>query len=77
MPIIQLIINIPFILLGMLIKVIYFTLKGLGKSYILGIKDGIVGIKNIDKVRIKNNLKNYFKVQIELLKNTINLFKRG
>ena len=34
MPIIQLIINSPFILLGMLIKAIYFTLKGLGKSYI-------------------------------------------
>ena len=35
MPIIQLIINSLFILLGMLIKAIYFTLKGLGKSYIL------------------------------------------
>ena len=70
MPIIQLIINSPFILLGML-------LKGLGKSYILGIKDGIVGIKNVDKVRIKNNIKNYLKVELELFKNTINLFKRG
>lgn len=77
MPIIQLIINSPFILLGMLIKAIYFTFKGLGKSYILGIKDGIVGIKNVDKVRIKNNIKNYLKVELELFKNTINLFKRG
>lgn len=77
MPIIQLIINLPFILLGILIKSIYFTLKGLGKSYILGIKDGIVGIKNIDRVRIKNNIKNYVKIELELLKNTINLFKRG
>lgn len=77
MPIIQLIINGPFILLGMLIKAIYFTFKGLGKSYILGIKDGIVGIKNVDKVRIKNNIKNYLKVELELFKNTINLFKRG
>lgn len=77
MPIIQLIINLPFILLGILIKSIYFTLKGLGKSYILGLKDGIVGIKNIDRVRIKNNIKNYVKIELELLKNTINLFKRG
>lgn len=77
MPIIQFIINIPFILLGILIKSIYFTLKGLGKSYILGLKDGIVGIKNIDRVRIKNNIKNYVKIELELLKNTINLFKRG
>ena len=77
MPIIQLIINSLFILLGMLIKAIYFTLKGLGKSNILGIKDGIVGIKNVDKVRIKNNIKNYLKVELELFKNTINLFKRG
>lgn len=77
MPIIQFIINLPFILLGILIKSIYFTLKGLGKSYILGIKDGILGIKNIDRVRIKNNIKNYVKIELELLKNTINLFKRG
>lgn len=77
MPIIQLIVNVPFIFLGVLIKTIYFALKGLGKSYILGIKDGIVGIKNIDKVRIKNNIKNYVKIELELLKNTINLFKRG
>lgn len=77
MPIIQFIINLPFILLGILIKSIYFTLKGLGKSYILGLKDGIVGIKNIDRVRIKNNIKNYVKIELELLKNTINLFKRG
>ncbi|WP_370835687.1 glycosyltransferase family 2 protein [Clostridium tertium] len=77
MPIIQLVINLPFILFGILIKSIYFTLKGLGKSYIWGIKDGIVGIKNIDRVRIKNNIKNYVKIELELLKNTINLFKRG
>lgn len=77
MPIIQLVINIPFIFIGIFIKSIYFTIKGLGKSYILGIKDGIVGIKNIDKVRLKNNIKNYFKVELQLLKNTINLFKRG
>lgn len=74
MTIIQLIINIPFIFIGIFIKSIYFTFKGLGKSYIWGIKDGIVGIKNIDKVRIKNNIKNYFKVELQLLKNTINLF---
>ena len=77
MPIIQLVINLPFILLGIVIKSIYFTVKGLGKSYILGIKDGIVGIKNIDKVKIKNNIKNYLKIELELFKNTINLFKRG
>lgn len=77
MPIIQLVINLPFILLGIFIKYIYFTIKGLGKSYIFGIKDGIIEIKNIDKVRIKNNIKNYVKIELALLKNTINLFKRG
>ena len=78
MPILQLIINLPFIVFGYLIKTLFFVLKGYGKVYLKGLLDGFKlyfskeGHKN--KVRFKlSNLKNYFIIEIELL---VNIFKR-
>lgn len=41
MPLLQLLINLPFLLLGILIKGIYFGRKGMGKSYLSGLKKGL------------------------------------
>lgn len=78
MPILQLIINLPFIVFGYLIKTLFFVLKGYGKVYLKGVLDGFKlyfskeGHKN--KVRFKlSNLKNYFIIEIELL---VNIFRR-
>ena len=40
MPLLQLIINLPLLCIGFLIKLIFFTLKGFGKEYAAGIKNG-------------------------------------
>ncbi len=78
MPLLQLIINLPFIVFGYLIKTLFFVLKGYGKVYLKGLLDGFKlyfskeGHKN--KVRFKlSNLKNYFIIEIELL---VNIFRR-
>lgn len=78
MPILQLIINLPFIVFGYLIKTLFFVLKGYGKVYLKGLLDGFKlyfskeGHKN--KVKFKlSNLKNYFIIEIELL---VNIFRR-
>ncbi len=41
MPLIQLILNAPFLVLGYLIKYVFFVRKGLGKEYRKGISEGI------------------------------------
>ena len=76
MPLLQLIINLPFIVFGYLIKTLFFVLKGYGKVYLKGLLDGFKlyfskeGHKN--KVRFKlSNLKNYFIIEIELLVNIL------
>ena len=76
MPILQLVINLPFIVFGYLIKTLFFVLKGYGKVYLKGLLDGFKlyfskeGHKN--KVRFKlSNLKNYFIIEIELLVNIL------
>ena len=78
MPILQLVINLPFIVFGYLIKTLFFVLKGYGKVYLKGLLDGFKlyfskeGHKN--KIRFKlSNLKNYFIIEIELL---VNIFRR-
>ena len=78
MPLLQLIINLPFLLVGYLIKTLFFILKGFGKVYLKGLLAGFKlyfskeGHKN--KVRFKlSNLKNYFIIEIELL---VNIFRR-
>lgn len=74
---VQIVINFIFILIGILIKWIYFINKGFGKVYINGIFEGLINKKKINKIRLKKNIHNYLSVEKELLINTINLFKRG
>lgn len=71
MPLIQLIINLPFLILGFLIKGVFFSIKGLGKEYFNGIIEGFKGLKNIKKTKFRlKNLMNYFIIEFEMIINT-------
>ena len=76
MPLLQIILNLPFLAVGFLIKFLFFAVKGLGKEYAAGIKNGFsISMKN-KKVpfRIKH-LPNYCKIQLELWINIIRRFR--
>ena len=76
MPLLQIILNLPFLAVGFLIKFLFFAGKGMGKEYAAGIKNGFsISMKN-KKVpfRIKH-LPNYCKIQLELWINIIRRFR--
>jgi GT2 family glycosyltransferase len=71
MPWPQLIVNIPFLLMGYLIKYLFFLRKGQGGVYINGLKEGLSSLNHVNKVKYKNeNIKNYLKIEWLLIKNT-------
>ena len=74
MPLLQIIINVPFLLVGFGAKFVFFLKKGFGREYAAGIKNGFLLCKREKKVPFSwHNLPNYGKIQIDLW---INLFKR-
>lgn len=71
MPLLQLIFNSPLLLLGILLKFLFFTKRHLGKEFFTGIFQGFMLCKKEKKVKFcRKNLKNYMKIQLELWKNT-------
>lgn len=72
MPLLQLLFNLPFLLLGFLIKAFFFSLKKMGMLYVKSYLSGIArcfskeGRKNKVHFRMKHFV-NYFKVQISLI----------
>lgn len=77
MPFLQLILNSPFLLLGHLIKWLFFVKKGLGKEYVSGLREGIRLCKKHKKVRFSwKNLPNYGTIQLELWLNMVRRLKR-
>lgn len=74
MPVLQIIINLPFLVMGFGIKILFFALKGFGREYIAGIKNGFQISRKNQKVSFKlRNLPNYLKIQLELW---VNIFRR-
>ena len=77
MPLVQLVINLPFLAAGFAIKQLFFVRKGFGKEYAQGIRRGLAlcrgeGKKN--KVLFAwKNLGHYCRIQAELW---VNLFRR-
>lgn len=74
MPLLQILINLPFLLLGFLTKIVFFTKKRLGYTYCKGLMNGFKlyfsneGRKN--KVVFKwRHLPNYLRIEAELLWN--------
>lgn len=72
MPLLQLIVNTPFLFLGFSIKYIFFKRKGFEKEYTEGLLDGIKSLGKIKKVKFElKHIFNYVKIEILLIKNTI------
>ena len=76
MPLLQIILNLPFLAAGFLIKFLFFAIKGMGKEYAAGIKNGFsISMKN-QKVPLRiKHLPNYCKIQLELWINIIRRFR--
>lgn len=71
MPFLQLIINIPFLLVGFLIKYLFFVKKGFGKEYREGVVEAFKTIHKVEKVKFKwVHIPNYIKIEYLLIKNT-------
>lgn len=70
MPFLQLLLNLPFLAAGFIIKFLFFVKKGFGKEYAAGIRQGFEICKKDKKVRFDlKNFGNYCKIQWELWAN--------
>lgn len=77
MPLLQLLLNLPLLLLGHLIKWLFFMRKSLGKEYAAGVREGIRLCKKNKKVKfLWNNFPNYVMIQLELWLNIVRRLKR-
>ncbi len=75
MPILQILLNLPFLLLGFLVKALFFTFRGFGRAYLSGIYRGYLLCFKGRKLEYSNrNLKNYVRIQIDLWVNMIRRF---
>lgn len=82
MPAPFLILNLPLLVTGVLIKWLFFLKKGMGRIYIAGIAKGISGYytkvrKNGKLPSRKKHWKNYCRIQLELWKNLIVFLKNA
>lgn len=80
MPFVQIVINLPFLAAGFLIKTLFFVKKGLGKEYIAGLANGIrLSCSSEGKLHKQkfcmNRLGNYIRIQVELWLNLIRLLQ--
>lgn len=67
MPLLQLFINLPFILAGMIVKTLFFVKKGFVKDYWSGICEGVRDCHKCRKVSFTGkNVPHYLKIQLEL-----------
>ena len=74
MPLLQILLNLPFLIAGFGIKLLFFAVKGMGREYIAGIKNGFTITHKEKKVPFElKNLPNYLKIQVELW---VNMFRR-
>lgn len=72
MPVLQILLNAPFLLAGFLIKTVFFAKQGFLKQYLTGLANGIRMSKKRDKVVFqKKNMKNYVRIQLELWFNMV------
>ena len=70
MPPVQRFCNTPFLLLGRLIKYLYFVEKGLGKEFKEGVMEANQTKKKLKRVKYqKEHLQNYLRIQGKLLIN--------
>lgn len=74
MPFLQIVLNLPFLLAGFGIKLIFFSIKGYGREYAAGIKNGFSLSRKGRKVPFRwKNMGNYCRIQWQLW---VNIFRR-
>lgn len=74
MPVLQLLLNLPFLIPGFGIKILFFSVKGFGREYLAGIKNGLQLSKKGTKVPFSmSHIRNYARIQGELW---VNIFQR-
>lgn len=78
MPVLQILLNLPFLLAGYLIKLLFFCRKGMGSAYLGGIREGLRLCRGKEGQRHRvrfcpAHLKNYCWIQGQLW---INIFRR-
>ncbi len=67
MPLGQLILNLPLLVIGFGIKAVFFTLKGYGRPYLSGIKRGyLLCHEGRHLAYDSRNFKNYVRIQFEI-----------
>ena len=81
MPFLQIILNLPFLIVGFLLKYIFFVRKGLGICYLKGLAKGLKRSFSKEgkarKIRFcAKNLGNYFSIQWQLYANTLRILKK-
>lgn len=70
MPLLQLIVNFPALMLGWLVKWLFFAKKGFGKIYIKSIVEGFTTLDRVRKVPFRwKHAKHYLVLEIELIRN--------
>ena len=79
MPVWQILLNLPLLLAGIGIKALFFSGKGMGGTYLKGLREGIRLSASeqgrVQKVRFRREYAgNYLKIQRELWLNTIRRF---
>lgn len=76
MPFWQILINLPFLLAGTLIKLLFFTAKGMGGTYLKGLWQGVLLARSGEKVPfLPENFDNCWRIQLELWKNLARIVK--
>lgn len=76
MPLVQLLMNSPFLGVGILVKGVFFTRKGFGKIYKEGVIEGLRQCKKLTKVPFKRgHIGNYLKIEGLLILNMIKLIQ--
>lgn len=74
MPVLQVILNLPFLSVGFLVKYLYFVKKGFGKDYREGIRRGIALCREHPDRKVNFRLKHLFHyagIQLDLWKNIL------
>lgn len=75
MPLPQILLNLPFLAAGFFIKGCFFLKKGMGKSYLLSLREGFRICRKCDRVPVRrSHLLNYLVIQAELWINIIRRF---
>ena len=76
MPMAQILLNLPFLAAGFGIKLAFFTIRGLGREYLAGIKNGFSISRREKKMAFSlQYLPAYARIQLELWKNLFLRFR--